>query len=139
MVPVLSPKRIVSKVTAFDGEHLVILGRRDFSQAIRPSQIEAMEVMAGKRRWATGAIGFVVGAVIGGVAYKSHADAKYEDDIYNEGLAWAVAAPVSGLIGALIGAVIGRPRWVSVQLISAPNPQLKSGLRLGIGFSNRRR
>jgi len=127
LIPAVSPRRIVGKVTAFDGKHLVLLGGRGLSQAIRPAQIEAVEVMDGKRRWGTAAIGFAVGAVIGGFAYKLHADAKYEDDIYNAATAVVVGAPLGGLVGAGIGAAIGRPRWVSVHLV--PALQLEPGFR----------
>lgn len=139
LIPALSPEGIVGKISAFDGEHLVFFRGQDFSQSIRLAQIEALEVMDGKRRWGTAAIGSAVGAVIGFFSFLSYADSKYEDDTYNAAAALVLAAPIGGLVGAGIGAAIGRPRWVSVHLVSALEPGDGFGFTAGVGVSIRRR
>ena len=138
-IPEGSQKNIVGKVTAFDGEHLVVLRNGWFSQLVRPAQIEAVEVMDGKRRWGAAAIGIPVGAAVGGLAVLVYADAKYKDDTYNSLVAGVVGVPIGGLVGAIVGAAIGRPRWVSVQFV--PTSRQKPGFRTRIGlvFSIRKR
>ena len=127
------------------GPDEIVVRPRDPSQkALRlsPQQVAKLEVVRGRRsHWALGAaIGFVPGALLGGVAALATAECDPDCDHTGEALAYGcVGGAITSAVGALVGLAIRTDRWVLVQerrpklaLTLAP---AKGGFRAGLSFS----
>lgn len=105
--PVVGPTAIVGRVIEANSAHLVLLNRRDHRLLIPLGEIDHLDVLVGRKRLGPAMLGLVVGAVVGGFAYKLHLDAKYANDEWNGLLALVRGVPIGGLAGAGVGALIG--------------------------------
>lgn len=112
----LSPRAMVGKVVDADSTHLVLLRGKQAPFIVQLSQVEHVEVKVGKNRLGPAVLGLAAGAVVAGVGFKLHADAKYPDGDMNEFAAVFGAAPLGGLAGAVVGALIGSTEWATVQV-----------------------
>jgi hypothetical protein len=130
--PVVGPAAIVGRVIEVDSAQLVLLNRRDHRLLIPLGEIDHLDVLVGRKRLLPAMLGLVVGAVAGGVAYKLHADAKYDNDEWNGLVALVVGVPIGGLTGAGVGALIGARDWRPVRICPSPGRDGLNGSDLGM-------
>ena len=114
----LGPEALIGNVVALRGDTLVV-HKADASGAglrLPLAQVDRLEVSRGGRSRGTGAaIGFLVGAAVGGIYGAAGHPGLAHTDIPEEGET-AIYAGVAGLIGAAIGAALGGERWKHVPL-----------------------
>ena len=85
---------------------------------LSPQQMAKLEVVRGRRsHWVRGAvIGFIPGALVGGVAAVAFSDCYRDCDHAGDVVKYAlVAGAMTGTLGALIGLAVKTDRWVLVQ------------------------
>ena len=114
----LGPEALIGNVLALRGDTLVV-HKADASGAglrLPLARVERLEVSRGGRsRGTTAAIGFLVGAAVGGLYGAAGHPGLAHTDIPEEGET-AIYAGVAGLFGAAIGAALGGERWEHVPL-----------------------